>query len=89
MYGRVVRVNLPTAFVYGHEYWLDAGCRLCHDAHGTCRGNGEACDVSAAVLLHSLVELRGCLAQATYERVVLLALHVEYLECSTLLGECY
>ena len=89
MYVGVVGVHLTATLVDGHEDGLDTRGGLCHEAHGACGGDGEAGDVAAAILLHLVVECGIGILETVDEGVVLLALGVIYLECSTLLGHLH
>ena len=89
MYCRVVGIDLPAALVHGHEYRLNARCSLCHNAYGTGGRDCKTGNITTTVLLHILVQPGISLAKTVDERIVLLALDIEYLECTSLLGKLH
>ena len=76
MHVLIVGVHLAATFVHGLEDGLDTRGGLRHQADRTRWSDGQAGDVAATVLLHHLVQLGVCLAQAVDIGVVLLALPV-------------
>ena len=89
MYIGVIWVHLSAAFVYRHEYRFNTRCRLRHDTHGAGGRNRQAGNVASAILLHVIVQAWASLFQAVNERVTGLAVNVENLKCTTLLGKVY
>ena len=89
MYIGVVGVYLAATLVNRHEYRLYTTCGLCHEAGGTCRSDGKAGYVAAAVLHHILIELGVGLFQPVDERIGLFPLGIENLEGTTLLSHHY
>ncbi len=51
----VVRIDLPAAFIDGHENRLDAGCGPRHQTGCTGRRDGKAGDVTSSVAHHIVV----------------------------------
>ena len=86
MYVAVVRINFSAAFVYRHEYRLNATCSLSHKACCACRSYCKAGYVAASVFSHFIIKCRVSLLYAVYERIVLFTFCVVNLECSTFFG---
>ena len=80
----VVRINLATPLVNGHEHRFDAGGCLSHER--CCAGwrDGETSNVSSTELLHVGRELRVGRKESVNERILSLASGIVYLECATL-----
>ena len=86
MHVGVAWIDLPAAFVDGHEHRFDAAGGLGHEAGSTRWGDGETSNVAAPIFHHIVVKFRVGLFDSLHKRVVLLAFGVVDGELAPLLG---
>ena len=80
----IVRIHLATTLIYRHKDWFYSACCLSHQTCRSCRCNSQTGNISPAVFLHILIQLRVGFLDTVYERIVLLSFRVVNTECPAL-----